>query len=57
MKEELKRREYCKTDFFNEKSLIAFCSMPGILLFFFFSGVLHENWQKKDVEDCVEGRL
>ena len=38
MKEELKRREYCKTTSLT-KSLIA--------LFFFFSGVLHENWQKK----------
>lgn len=54
MKEELKRREYCKTTSLT-KSLIAFV-VCLVLFCFFFSGVLHENWQKR-CEDCIEGRL
>ena len=54
MKEELKRREYCKTTSLT-KSLIAFVVCLVCFVFFLFWSPSREL-AKKDV-NCVEGRL
>lgn len=55
MKEELKRREYCKTTSLT-KSLIAFVVCLVLFCFFLFWSPSREL-AKKRCEDCIEGRL
>lgn len=55
MKEELKRREYCKTTSLT-KSLIAFVVCLVFVLFFSFLESFTRTGKKR-CEDCIEGRL